>query len=302
MSRRALPAAVLLALAACGGGPSLPEEDLLLHVTLGAEEVAPGQGFPVTVVRQWSKDLEPAAWDERALAPLVLRLEETATREDERRIEETRRYRGYAFSRKDVTVPPAKLTARPRSGGPERSTSSSRLRVRVKPTVDAKAPGEPELPGEPLAEPAPRWPWFAGAALVVAVVLIWGWRRRVRSMVVATAVRETPPAHLEPLERLRALTARAPDTAEERGLHVVAAVDVVRDYVGMRYAVRTRERTSEEVLGALPMLSPEDARAALGSLLARADDVKFAARTPTSAERDTFVSDAVAFVTATAAP
>ena len=55
--RRLLLLLVVAALPpACGGGAPIPDEDLPLRVTAGAEEVALGKAFPLTVVRVWSRE------------------------------------------------------------------------------------------------------------------------------------------------------------------------------------------------------------------------------------------------------
>jgi hypothetical protein len=80
---------------------------------------------------------------------------------------------------------------------------------------------------------------------------------------------------------------------------VIAACEVLRGYVGARWNVRTRERTSEELLQSLaPSFEPES-HAALGTLFSRGDAAKFASAVPTSAERAALLADAVAFVAAT---
>jgi hypothetical protein len=296
--------AALASLAACGGGPPLPEQDLLLSVAIGADEVTSGQAFPLTVVRAWTKDVEPSTWDERALAPLVLRLEETARREDGRHVEETRRYRAYAFARTDVLVPAAKLTARPRDGGPERSVTSQRRRLRVRTAVDALAPGPPELPGEPLPEPVPWVAWAVGAGGVVGLLLgLWIWRRRRALLTAAPApVAAEPDAPADRArDRLRALLPPREDRSDRWWMTTVLVVAILREYVAGRYGVRTRERTTEEILAALPNRDPADAaaRARLADLLRHGDAVKFAGHAPTRAEFEAFPADALAYVDAT---
>ena len=75
----------LALLAACTRHDPIAAEELALRVALpaGLERVPFGQSFPLEVMRVWEKDLVPGEWDDRALAPLVVRLEEVTLREDE---------------------------------------------------------------------------------------------------------------------------------------------------------------------------------------------------------------------------
>ncbi|MHC4818686.1 MAG: hypothetical protein ACYTF8_11590, partial [Planctomycetota bacterium] len=153
--RRSLLLALALA-AACGDETSIA--DVPLEISAGTAEVELGKGFPLTVVRTWRRGQTPAAWDDEALVPLEVRLLETTRREDDRRVEETRHYRGYAFSLTDVRVPG--------------------LELRVKRALDPASPGPAELPGEPLAEPSSRWPWAAVGVTVFAAFVLLLRRRR----------------------------------------------------------------------------------------------------------------------------
>lgn len=290
MSRAARLAPGMLLLAACGGDAGLPAEDLLLSVAVGAERVVPGQAFPVTVVRQWSRDLEPAPWEERALAPLVLRLEARERHEDGRRVRETLRYRGYAFSRTDLRIPAAVLEATPRGGGPVRRTSSARVRLPVVPEVPTAAPGAPELPGGPLAEPVAAWPWWAGAGLLCGA-LLGLLRRRVARRAPPPAPAASPPAP-DAAARLAAVGARPSTRAQDLAADVREIADVLREHVTWRHGVRTAERTSEEVLAALPA----GPRAALANLLVACDPVRYGAHAPTLVERTALLAAAQAFV------
>lgn len=304
----ALAAAAALGLASCDAGPPIPEADLLLRVTVGATDVELGAPFPITVVRVWSKELVPAAWDDRALAPLVLRLERTTRREDARRVEETRRYRGYAFARSDVLVPAAKLVARPHDGGADVTVRAEPLHLRVKPLLHAKAPGAPELATEALAEPRPRWPYAAGAAVLV-VLLGFAVLRRRRPPAPPLAPPPPPPAPPVPadataLATLARIRARASAAPAELALDVADATGVLRGYLADRFGAPAAERTSEEILADASLadaLAPAR-HAALRDVLGHSDRVKFAAHAPSRAERLTLLDATEAFVRGTAVP
>ncbi len=141
MNLRGWLVAALALAPSCGGGPPIPDEEIGIHVTAEARDVELGKAFSLTVVCVWSKALVPGEWRDQALAPLVVRLEETTRREDDGHVEETRRYRCYAFISGDVAVPAMSFKASPRDGGPERIASADALTFRVKPALTGEAAG-----------------------------------------------------------------------------------------------------------------------------------------------------------------
>ena len=291
---------LVLALAGgCGGGTPIPDQDLLLRVTAGAAEVEFGKAFPLTVVRVWSKDLQPEDWSDKALLPLVVKLDRRSVREDDRRMEETRQYRAYAFSRDDVLVPAPSLRARPRDGGAERVVSADELKLKVTPALHSDPPGPVELPGEPLAEPFPwlRWSLVGGAALLVLGLLAWYLRRRARRPRPAYVAPPMAP-HVRALQRLQRLREQAPQTAEEIQAFYVEASAAVREYIEAQFAVRAPEMTTEEFLAApqtARALQPGH-RAMLSEFLAHCDLVKFARHLPTAGDRERLLDAAARFV------
>ena len=281
----------LLLVASCGGGSPLPEHDHWIGVEVGAEAALPGRGFPLTVTRIWRKDLAAAAWDDGALAPLDLQLEALLREEDDERIRETRYYRAYAFALEDVVVPPVPFAVRPQAGGEPEIVHAPSISVRVRPTLRPTAPGVPELPGGPLADPARRAPWVGlglGLVLLVGLGITAIRRRRGPRPVVAPPV-EAPPApaaHEVALERLAGLRAAGADVA--------AATEIVREYVANRYDVRAPYLSTEEIL-----TTPGLDRAAahrLAGLLRLGDQTKFAAHEATARERKEHLDASEAFV------
>jgi hypothetical protein len=260
---------LLLALAAaCGEEAPIPAAPLT--ITAAAPEVELGKAFPLTVVRTWSKGHTPAPWDDAALAPLEVRLLETSRREDGRRVEETRRYRGYAFSLTDVRLPG--------------------LELRVKRALDPKSPGPAELPGEPLPEPTSRWPlWAVGAALLGAFVLLLRRRRAPPTLAAPAPAPEPPPPgpHVLALERIDRLRGQEPHGRDEISAFYIEASGLLRDYVGERFNVRADVMTTEELI---------EIQASLARVLPDCDLVKFARHEPTASERERLLDRAEAFV------
>lgn len=294
-----------LALAACDSGPPIAPEDLLLRITTGSDEVELGRGFPLTVVRVWSKDLAPSDWEDRALTPLSVRLVGVARRENDRRVEETRTYVGYAFGLGEVTIPPRAISATPVAQQPSRSESprtaaSAAIRLRVRPTLDPDAPGAPELPGGPLREP---FPWrtatiAAIAALAGAAFVVRRATRAGSSTPDAAPPPEPPPGpDVEAIARLRALRDRAPSSLPADFVETSA---IVRAYLAARFDIHAPEMTSEEIAVALARLEASP-RKLLRDVNAHCDLVKFAAAPPTVADRASLLDAAERFVVETAA-
>jgi hypothetical protein len=142
---------------------------------------------------------------------------------------------------------------------------------------DIREPEVTTLPG-----PLPLL--LAGLAALGAWVLL---RRRRRA---PTAVSETsapsgpaprPSPYLVALDRLAEIEREAwPDRgAVDR--HYGAAIDVLRDYLGAAEEIPARERTSSELLWAMPpRLTEGGLRRLTSQLLSEADLVKFARRRP----------------------
>jgi hypothetical protein len=243
------------------------------------------------------------------LAPLEVRLVETRRREDSRHVEETRVYEAYAFALGEVTIPAPVFRARPRDGGRERATIGEDVTLRVRTALDPASPGPPEFPGDPLPrpepEPSPWWvPWSIGGAVAVLALGLGAWAlhrraaRRRMPAVVEEAVPPPPPAHARALARLRRLRERRVQSRDEIESCYLEASAVLREYLGERFSLRTRERTTEEVLAApqtARVLAPPH-RALVGEVLAECDLVKFARHLPPPSERDRVLDSAEEFL------
>lgn len=304
--RASVVAFALVGTAATGCDERAPigDAELAVRVTAGTDVVDLGRSFPVTVVRTWRSGLEPEPWRDELLAPIAVRLESEERRDDGRHVEETRRYRGYAFVAGEMSVTAPTVVARAGPGEAPVSASGEPIVLRVRPELDPSAPGAAELPGDPLPLPTPWRIWAAAAAVVVAGALITRWVMRRRA--VAPSVTETParvadegpgPAALRALEALRAREPR--DAAESDAWHVDAAT-IVRDYAAARFGVHARESTSEELTSAVAAAAGEAARAPLRDVLMSCDAVKFGLGATTSAARVRVVDRAAEFVNATA--
>jgi hypothetical protein len=298
-------ATVLLAVLAlsCGDPRPIEGHDVWIGVAADAAEVDLGAPFTVTVTRIWLADLEPGELPDDALSPLSVTLLETSRREDGRHVEETRRYRAWAYALEDVTVPPIAFTVRSSSGAAERTARSSRLDVRVRPALDPADPGPPELPGGLMSAGSSWWIVVAAVVVLVAAALAIVLRRRRAAIPSDEPEDDAGPAPWErALGRLAALRSRRPASpAEDLAFHAEAASGL-RDYLGEQLALGSDDLTTEEVLAAARAADAPEAflRGVLADLLRQCDLVKFARLRPSRREREDLLATAEVFVRETA--
>ena len=302
---RAVTLALMISLAAsCGGGSPASGRDALLRLDVDTADVQLGKAFPLTVVRVWTNDLVAAEWSDRALAPLETHLDARTRREDDGRIEETLRFRCWAFAPGDVAVAGAAFTVTPAGGGDERTISTRPLRLHVHATLDPAAPGPPEYPADLLAPPSRWFLWTAVSALALAAAFT-ATRRLRRPRPVAPPDAEAPAGPPPPgpheraladLRSLRDALAQADDSFHVR----VSAV--VRTYIEERFDVHAPEMTTEEFVQsprASEMLAPAH-WTLLSGFLSRCDMVKFALQPSGAADRVRLLDEAERFVRETA--
>jgi len=255
-----------LALAACGGSKPIPSEDLLLRIET-SREVALGRAFPVTVTRVWSRGLTPSVWKAESLAPLSLKLIDTHRREDDRRIEETRRYEGYAFTLGDISVPAPELRAVATPGGPETVVHADPIEITVSTALAPTDTGAPELPSDELS--TRTWTaWIVVGSALLAAIGFLALRRR--------AAPPPPPPPASP-------DGPTPDTIALPALEqcaLPAIPDVLRTYIATRFGVRAAEASSEELLADASIQK----RDVLGEVLRICDLAKFACHQPSEKE------------------
>jgi hypothetical protein len=140
---------------------------------------------------------------------------------------------------------------------------------------------EPELSGMP----GPLSLVLAGLAAIGIWVLV---RRRRRAPAAATEIAvapSVPPSSPSPyqlaLDRLAEIERESWPDRGAVDLHYVAAIEVLRDYLGSAEKIPARERTSSELMWAMPpRLSEGGLRRLTSQLLSEADLVKFARRRP----------------------
>jgi hypothetical protein len=125
------------------------------------------------------------------------------------------------------------------------------------------------------------WFWAALAAIVIAALAFWLWRRHKKSREEALVVPPVPPH-----ERARQLLREALEHIHEPPVFCVMVSDAVRHYLEERFDFHAPDRTTEEFLhelSATPLLLP-DQKESLGEFLQSCDLVKFARYEPREPE------------------
>ena len=302
MKPGAVLAVPLLLLAACGGEPPIPDEEILFLVETEAVKVEMGRAFPLTVTRVWSRDLEPELWSDTLLAPISLHLIDRRRREEGDRIQEVRRYRAYLFSRQDLVLKGLSFKAFPKGGGAAREAVAADIRLTVVPALDPGKPGPVEYPGPPLVPPGGKaWYLVVGIAVVAFILLLLFRRRPGGAQVTAGKEPAPPPPHVAASARLGILRGASVRTdADALGFHVEAAA-LLRDYLAERFSICRPQMTSDEVVEAhqeARVLPPTQGET-LGRCLERCDLVKFARLCTTADDRDRLLAEAEGFIAAT---
>ena len=154
-----------------------------------------------------------------------------------------------------------------------------------------------ELPG-----PDPRYVALALSAMLVTVLAFR--RRSRRALVTAPALATVDVAASEAadpfqraLERLAEIEGAGWAATGDLARHYTAVADALRDYLAAAEGIPARERTSTEVLRALPPhLSAGALRRGCAALLGEADLVKFARGRPDAAAAVVLVGDARALL------
>jgi hypothetical protein len=165
--------------------------------------------------------------------------------------------------------------------------------------VPVLPPGNPALKDIRELEPGsgPPWALLAAGALLIAGLLLAGRRRRGRAVAAPVPLEVNQPVSILPadpytiaLQSLGRIEREKWPTRGEVARHYQAVVDVLRDYLETVEAVPARERTTGEVLWALPPhLSETGLRECFWKLLDEADLVKFARFRPGEAAAGQFL-------------
>ena len=144
------------------------------------------------------------------------------------------------------------------------------------------------------------YPWVGGGlGLILLILLIWYVVRKViRKEPLIRKIKPLEPAHiiaLRDLDKLKNQKLWQKDQVKE---YYTELSDILRLYLWNRYAIRTLERTSEEILVSLKISGFNDEKAyeALKEIFTTSDLVKFAKFKPLADEHEKCMTGAYSFV------
>jgi hypothetical protein len=252
----------------------------------GGDEVTVGDPFWVTVTSEGPAGyrlLPQSLLDAYAAHP------ELAVVGSERRDGQWR-LRIALFRPGDVILPPVEARVVTDRG----DTVSVPVAADTMRVASVLAPGDTVLADiKPLWRPRgiPAWVWWLAAAAAALAAFLF-WRRRRRRPAPAAAARAPRDAYREARERIAALGAEPADP-EAATLAAAGIGEALRGYLTDAWRIAARERTTLELLPALPAAAAPE-RAALGGVLAVSDLAKFARVTPGRGEVPLLATRAIA--------
>jgi hypothetical protein len=137
-----------------------------------------------------------------------------------------------------------------------------------------------------------------GIGCIAAAVYYWMKNRK--KVPVKEAVIPGLPAHTIAMNQLSALKDKKLWQQELVKEYYSELSEVLREYLEKRYAVKTHEKTTEEIIAGLKNADLDEGhRTTLHQLLTLADLVKFAKEKPLAIENERSIEDAMLFVSAT---
>jgi len=162
---------------------------------------------------------------------------------------------------------------------------------------------------QPLAVSYTFWDWLRDhwvwvligfVILLIIVGVIWYLRTRPKKEVVVEEVKPDVPLYLQYLNKLNQLRDKKLYQSGEVKAYHSELTDIIREYLEKRYAIKTHEKTSDEILASMKYVDiAEENRTILRQILLLADLVKFAKEKPSASENDLSLEKAINFVTST---
>lgn len=215
------------------------------------------------------------------------------------RMEEVTVLKVAAYQLGAIDVPPLEATYLDRAGR-EGKASSEPLHLQVTSVLKPGETAPADIKPQAVMAERPVWPYVL-LAVVLLGVGIWLWsrlraRRRPDEVAAAPAAPPRPPHEVayEELERL--LSSGWLEAGRLKELYIELA-EILRRYLGARFAVETFEKTTTEILEALRSVrAPVKVTAMASQFFAACDLVKFAKYRPGLEETRDTVQKAYALV------
>ncbi|GAB3914029.1 BatD family protein [Mucilaginibacter boryungensis] len=137
------------------------------------------------------------------------------------------------------------------------------------------------------------------AVILIIFFTIWYFKARNKKEVVVKKVIPDVPLHTQMLNKLNELRAKKLYLHDVKAYHSELS-DIIREYLEKRYAIKTHEKTTDEIFTGLKYIEIEqENRNLLRQILLLADLVKFAKEKPLPNENEQSMDNAIAFISNT---
>ena len=289
------------------GAPDAGTAPVTLEVGVDRSSVTVGDPVTLTFRLRHARDVSIVTFDaDRALAALeVLDQKEGAPRVlEDGRVEELRTVTVAAYETGSKELAPVRVIYKD-AAGREGSVAARRVPINVT-SVLTEGQNEPADLKKPAQLPERAlWPWMLLAALLAAALLAFLWwrhlRRRPEAAAPAPAAPPRPAHEIAYAELQRLLSSNLLEKGAVKEFYIELA-EIIRRYLGRRFAIDTFERTSSEILDSLRMArAPVKAMAMVSEFLSACDLVKFAKHVPDTDETRRTVESAYRLVDETRA-
>ena len=147
-----------------------------------------------------------------------------------------------------------------------------------------------------------NWLWVALPLLGVLLAggLIWYYRTRPKKEAVVEVVKPGVPPHIIAVNKLKELREKKLWQQGEVKQYYIELSDVLREYLEKRYAIKTHEKTTDEIFAGLKRIDiTGENKNTLHQILTLSDLVKFAKEKPLPAENEQSMDNAIIFVLGT---
>jgi hypothetical protein len=147
-----------------------------------------------------------------------------------------------------------------------------------------------------------NWYWIVIPIVVIALAigLILYFKSKPKKAPVVKVVKAAVPPHIVALDQLKALRDKKLWQNEQVKQYYIELSDILREYLEKRYAIKTHEKTTDEIFDGLKHMSiTDDNRNRLRRVLVLSDLVKFAKEHPLPADNEFSIDNALDFVVKT---